>query len=176
MGYSYIVYNSALATTAAPLAQPTGTAIRTMMQLKFATSVVAQILEWGISFDGTTANTPGKVELVETGTVFATVTTAFAAADVQPWGDPTADANTAGSSGTPLNLATTASGFASAAGTEGSTTTTRMLDCGLIAPTNQYVKVFTPGNEPLVKAATALRVRTTFGTTVNALIYLIFRI
>src|SRR5690242_16652197 len=31
---SYIVYNAAMATTAAPVKQPTGTAIRTMMQLK----------------------------------------------------------------------------------------------------------------------------------------------
>lgn len=178
MAWTYIVYNSALATTAAPVAQPTGTAIRTMMQLKFATASGYQpkIIEWGCSFDGTSANTPGKVELVETGTVFATVTTAFAAADIQPWGDWNADANTAGSSGLPLNLATTASGFASASGTEGSTTTTRMLDCGLIAPTNQYVKQFPLGREPSVKPGNALRVRMTFGTTVNTIIYIIFEI
>ncbi len=178
MGSQYIVYNSALCTIAAPVAQPTGTAIRTMLQLKFATASSYQpiIIEWGCSFDGTSANTPGKIELVETGTVFATVTTAFAAADIQPWGDYNLDANTAGSGGLPLNLATTASGFASASGTEGSTTTTRMLDCGLVAPTNQYVKQWPLGREPMVKTGNALRVRMTFGTTVNALIYLIFEV
>ena len=37
MAISYIVMNCAQPTTAAPVKQPTGTAIRTMLQLRFAT-------------------------------------------------------------------------------------------------------------------------------------------
>lgn len=178
MAWTYIVYNSALVTTAGPVSQPTGTAIRTMMQLKFATGSALQpkIIQWGCSFDGSAAATPGKVELVETGTVFATMSTAFAAGDIQPWEDWAADANTVGASGVPLNLATTASGFATAAVTEGTITTSRMLDTALIAPTNQYVMQFPLGREPSVKPGNALRIRVTFGATVNMICYVIFEI
>lgn len=173
---TYIVYNSAMATTAAPVAQPTGTAIRTMMQLKFGTNFQARIIAFGCSFDGSAAATPGKVELVETGTVFCTITTAFATADVQPWGDGNATANTSGTSGVPLNLGTSASGFASASGTEGSTTATRMAWCGLVAPTNQFDYQFPLGREFDCIPGNALRLRVTYGTTVNMIAYVIFEI
>lgn len=173
---TYIVYNSAMATTAAPVSQPTGTAIRTMMQLAPGTGNTIRVIEWGCSFDGSAAATPGKVELIETGTVFATVSSAFAAADIQPHNDPNATANTAGTSGLPLNLGTSLSGFATAAGTEGSTVASRMADVQLIAPTNQYVKQFPLGREFEVKPGNALRLRTTFGTTVNMIAYIIFEL
>lgn len=172
---TYTVYNSAMATTAAPVAQPTGNAIRTMLQLA-PVSYPIRVIEWGCSFDGTTANTPGKAELVDTGTVFATMSTAFATADVQTWGDPNAPANTSGTSGIPLGLGTALSGFATAAVTEGSTTTTRMGDIQLLPPTAPYVKQFPLGREFEVKAGNALRVRMTFGTTVNSIIYVIFEV
>lgn len=133
-----------------------------------------RVIEWGISFDGTAAATPGKVELIDTGTVFATMTTAYAAADIQPFGNSLIVANTAGSDGVPLNLSTTTSGFATTAVTEGSITATRMGDCQLIAPTGQYVKQFPLGREFEVPGGHALRVRVTFGTTVNAICYVIF--
>jgi hypothetical protein len=171
---TYIVYNSAMVTTAAPVKQATGTAIRTMMQL--APAVPIRPIEWGVSFDGSAAATPGIVELIDTGTVFATVSTAYAVADVQPYGDPNAPANTSGSSGTPLNLGTSLSGFATASGTEGTPTATRMGGLGLIAPTNQYEKQMPLAREFEVPAGHALRVRVTFGATVNMLAYVIFEV
>lgn len=172
---TYIVYNSAMATTAAPIKQPTGTAIRTMLQLKPATGVVLRPIAWGCSFDGFAAALPGTVELIETD-VAATLTTAFVAADIQPYGDPNAPANTAGSGGIPLNLATTASSFASAAGTEGSITATRMADVQLVAPTNQYVYQWPLGREFECTPQKFLRIRMTFGTTVNAYCFIIFEV
>lgn len=144
------------------------------MQLKFATGVYARIIEWGVSFDGSAAATPGMVELVETGTVFCTISSAFAAADVQPYGDPNAVANTAGTSGVPLNLGTSASGFATAAGTEGSITTSRQAGGGLIAPTNQYEKQMPLSREFECVPGNALRLRVTFATTVNMFAYVLF--
>lgn len=170
---TYIVYNSAMATTAAPVKQPTGTAIRTMMQLKPATGYIIRPVAWGCSFDGSVAATPGVVELVETD-VACTITTAFAAADVQLYGNALAPANTAGSSGTPLNLATTASGFATAAGTEGTTTATRMADVQLIAPTNQYVYQWPLSREFEVQPQKFLRVRVTFAATINMICWVVF--
>lgn len=174
MSNLYIVYNSAMVTTAAPVKQPTGTAIRTMLQL--APAVPINVVEWGCSFDASAAATPGQVELLDTGTVFATVSTAFAVADVQPYNDPNAPANTSGSSGTPLNLGTALSGFATAAGTEGTPTATRMGDIQLVDPVNQWAKQWPLGREFRVPNGHALRVRATFGTTVNMIAYVIFEV
>jgi hypothetical protein len=165
---TFIIYNAAMATTAAPVKQPTGTAIRTMMQLAPATGWVGRPVAWGVSMDSTTANTPGIVELIETGTVFATaLSTAYAAADIQVYGDANTAANTAGSSGVPFNLGTGLSGFSTGAVTEGSTTTTRMCDLQELPPTAPYLQQWPLGREFEIKPGNALRVRATFGTTVN---------
>ena len=171
---TYLIHNSAAVTTAAPVSQPTGTAVRTMMQLAPAAGYPMRIIEWGVSFDGSAAATPGKVELFATTVAATGLSTAFLLADIQRYGDPNAPANTSGTSGLPLNLGTGLSGFATGAVTEGTVANARMFDAQLIAPTSQYVKQFPLGREPeLNGAATAefLRVRTTFGTTVNAFIY-----
>lgn len=172
---TYIVYNSAMATTAAPVKQPTGTAIRTMMQLKPATGYMIRPVAWGCSLDGSAAATPGIVELIETD-VGATITTAFAAADIQPYGDYNATANTAGTSGVPLNLGTAQSGFATTSGTEGSITASRMADVQLVAPTNQYSVQWPLGREFEVTPQKFLRVRATFGTTINMICWVIFEV
>lgn len=170
---TYSVFNCAAPTTASPVKQPTGTAIRTMLQL--CPAVPVRLIEVNASFDGSAAATPGIVEVFAT-TVAATMSTAFAVADVMPYGDPNAPANTSGASGTPLNLSTTTSGFATAAVTEGTVANYRGFDSQLIAPTNQYVKQFPLGREPELAAGQFLRVRMNFGTTVNALIEVVFEV
>jgi hypothetical protein len=135
---TYLVYNSAMALTAAPVDQPTGMAIRTMLQIRPAVGYIIRPIAWGISFDGAAAAAGGVVELIEVD-VAATMSTAFATADVQPYGNANAPANTAGASGVPLNLSTTTSGFATGAVTEGTPTASRMADVQVIQPTNQYV-------------------------------------
>lgn len=171
----YWVQNSAMATTAAPTKQPTGTAIRTMLQLKPATETPIKVVEWGCSFDGSAAATPGQVELIEVD-VAATMSTAFAAADVQTFSHPDGPANTAGASGIPLNLATTASGFATAAVTEGTTTASRLGDLFLGPPTAPYVKQFPLGREFYVRPGKFLRVRVTFSASINMYCYVIFAV
>lgn len=166
----YIIYNSALATTAAPVKQPTGTAIRTMMQLRLATGVNGRIKAWGCSFDGSAAATPGQVEIFET-SVAATMSTAYAAADIQPFNDPNAPANTAGSSGVPFNLSTTTSGFATAAVTEGTVAGYRCADLVMLPPTQPYFYEYPLGSEFELTPQMYLRVRVTFGTTVNMSIW-----
>lgn len=172
---TYFIYNSALATTAAPVKQPTGSAIRTMVQLRFATGYVAGLKAWGCSFDASAAATPGQVELFEN-TAAATMSTAYAAADVQPYNDRNAPANTAGSGGVPLNLSTTTSGFATAAVTEGTVAGYRGADLQLIAPTNQYAWQWPLGQEFEVTAQNYLRCRVTFGATVNMYVWLVFEV
>lgn len=173
---SYIVYNSAMVTTAAPVKQPTGSAIRTMMQLAPATGFVIRPIAWGCSFDGSAAATPGQVELVETNVAATALSTAYAVGDIQPYGDPNAPANTSGTSGVPLNLGTGLSGFSTAAVTEGSTTASRMADMQMIAPTGQYVYTWPLSREFEVVPGRFLRVRATFGATVNMWCFIIFEV
>lgn len=163
----YLIANGPMPTTAAQLAVTTGTAIKTLLQIKPFN--ICKIVEWGISFDGSAAAVPIKVELLETGTVFATVT-ASADADVTKFGDVSvAVASIAG-----LTLGTTATGYTATA--EGTITAVRMLDVQLIAPTNQYVKQFPLGREPEINIASAGRIRVTAPVAVNAYCYMVIDI
>ncbi len=173
MGNTYVVYNGNLPAAAAVPVVTTGAVIKTMLQLAPATNSPLLIVEWGISFKGFAAAEPGQVELIETSTVFATVSP-FAVADVMPHNDPNAPANTAGASGIPLNLGTALSGFTATA--EGTVVSTRLLDGQLIAPTNQYAKQFPLGREPKIEPGRALRVRVTFPAAVNATCYVVFEV
>lgn len=168
---TYWIHNSAMVTTAAPVKQPTGTAIRTMMQLApDASQPVMRIHEWGFSLDSYVNG--GQVELLDTGTVFATLNTAYAVADIQPHNDATAPANGSGSTGKPLNLSTSLSCFATGSTTEGSITAAKTKDIQM-DPQGPYVKQWPLGLEPEVAGGDALRVRATFATTVNMYCYLI---
>jgi len=167
---TYAVYNGPMPTTAALTKQPTGTAIRTMLQL--APGQCIRITEWEFSLDSYA--TPGIVELIDTGTVFATsLSAAFAVADVMPDNDPNAAANTSGTSGLPLNLGTGLSGYSTGSVTEGSITATKLKDC-VLNPVGPICKQLPLGRESEVAAGDALRVRMTFGTSVNAIIKVTF--
>lgn len=153
-------HNGAAPTTAAPVAVTTGTAIKTMLQVKPGANNPIKVKGWGISFDGAAANTPIKCELLTTGTVGATVT-AHVAAGVQPYQDPGGLVPVS-----TVSLGTSATGYTSTA--EGTITATKHLDLQYIAPTNQYVFLWPLGDEPAVKSGEFLRVRVTAGTAVNA--------
>lgn len=163
----YLIANGPMPTTAAQAAVTTGTAIKTLLQIKPFN--VAKVVEWGISFDGSAAATPIKVELLETGTVFATVT-ASADVDIAKLSDP----NAAAASVAGLTLGTSATGYTSSA--EGTITAVRMFDVQFIAPTNQYVKQFPLGREPYINIGASGRIRVTAGAAVNAYCYMILDI
>lgn len=155
----YKIYNGPMPTTAAQAAVTTGTAIKTLLQLKPFNQ--CKIVGWGISFDGSAAATPIKVELLETGTVFGTVTASADADCVKQNGADQAVASVAG-----LTMGTSATGYTCTS--EGSITTTREFDVQFVAPTNQYVYQFPLGQEPVLVIGNACRVRVTAGAAVNA--------
>ena len=163
-----LIQNGAMPTTAAPVKVTTGTAIKTMLQVKLASGVTAKVVEWGISFDGSAAATPIECELVETGTVFATVT-ASVANDITRLDPLQQDPTTAY-----VTVGTAATGYTASA--EGSITASREFDFQLVAPTNQYFKQFPLGREPILNAASALRIRVTAGAAVNCYCYVILDI
>lgn len=166
----YLIGNGPMQTTAAFATVTTGTAIKTMLQVKPSATLAMKIIEWGISFDGAAAATPGKCELIETD-VAATVTAAVAN-DIFKYdalalagGDPTTNL---------IQVGTTSTGYTSTG--EGSITAVRTFDMQLLSPTAPYVKQFPLGREPIVQISKFARIRVTFGTAVNAYCYMIVEI
>lgn len=158
----YLIGSGPAPTTASFATLATGTAIITLLQLKASATAAMKILAWGVSFDASAAATPGKIELLETD-VAATVT-ASVAADLSKYdaaalqgGDPTTNL---------IQVGTTSTGY-NASG-EGTITSVRMFDFALIAPTNQYVREFSLGREPVIQISKFGRIRVKFGTGVNA--------
>jgi hypothetical protein len=166
----YLIANGPMQTTAAFAPVTTGTAIKTLLQVEPSATVVAKIKEWGISFDGSAAATPIKVELIETD-VAATVT-ASATADITKL-----DGN-ALSGGNPvtnlIQVGTANTGYTSSS--EGTITAVRNFDLQLVAPTNQYVKQFPLGLEPVIQVSKFARIRVTAPAAVNAYCYMIIEI
>lgn len=155
----YFIANGPMQTTAAFAKVTTGTSIKTLLQLKpFNT---CEIVDWGISFDGSSAATPIAVELIDTGTVFGTVT---ASADVDCTKLSSVEDAVASVAG--LTMGTSATGYTCTS--EGAITAVRNFDLQLIAPTNQYVKQFPLGARPKCIIGNAVRIRVTAGTAVNA--------
>lgn len=166
----FLIPNGPSPTTAAQAVVTTGTAIKSLLQVKASATKPFKVVEWGISFDGSAAATPIKCELLEVD-VAATVT-AMVAADIVKLdgeaiaaGDPTTNL---------FPVGTTSTGYTATA--EGSITASRMFDPQLIAPTNQYVKQFPLGREPIVQVSKFLRIRVTAGAAVNAYCYVIVEI
>lgn len=158
----YLIANGPMPTTAAQAVVSTGTSIKTLLQVK--PLLIAKIVEWGISFDGSAAATPIKVELIETD-VAATVT-ASVEADVTKYDD--------GVAADAMTLSTSGTGYTASA--EGSITVVRMFDPQLVAPTSQYVKQFPLGREPKIQKNKFGRIRVTAGAAVNAYCYMILDI
>lgn len=156
----YRLFNGPMPTTASFVAVTTGTAIKTLLQLKPFN--VGKIIAWGISFDGSAAATPIEVELLETGTVFATVTASADADCFKVGGGDQANASVAG-----LTLATSGTGYTSSA--EGTITATKIFDAQFIAPTNQYIYQCPLGQEPTLMVGNAYRIRVKAGAAVNAI-------
>lgn len=159
----YKIFNAPMPTTASIVPVTTGTAIKTLLQLKPFNA--GKIVAWGISFDGSAAAQPIICELLETGTVFGTVT-ASADADIYKLdGGDQAAASVAG-----LTLGTSATGYTCTS--EGSITAVKIFDAELVAPTNQYIYQFPLGQEPKLIIGNAYRVRVKAAAAVNAIAWI----
>lgn len=166
-----LIGNGVMQTAAAFAAVGTGTTIKTMLQVKASATLPFKIVEWGCSFDGSSAATPGKVELIETD-VAATVS-ALANADITKLdgealacGDVTTNL---------IQVGTTATGYTATG--EGTIAAIRNLDGPkFLPPTNPYEKQFPLGREPLVQVSKFARIRVTFGTGVNMYCYMVVQI
>jgi hypothetical protein len=158
------LYNGATPTSAAVSKVSTGTTLKTLLQIAPPSTLNLRVVEWGISFDGSSAATPIQCELVETSG--AATVTALSSADAVLLNDP-------GGLGTQLTFGTTSTGITASG--EGTPSTSRLLDYQLVAPTNQYVIQYPLGHEPLVQASKFLRVRVTAGASVGAICYVVWK-
>jgi hypothetical protein len=164
------VFNGPSPTTAAQVAVTTGTAIKTMLQFEPSATLAVRLKGYGISFDGSAAATPIKVECLETD-VAATVT-AYAAADLNKIdGDAIACGNL---STNVIQIGTSNSGYTSSG--EGSITVVRMFDAAFVAPTNQYIYEWPPDDMPLLQVSKFTRIRVTAGAAVNCYCWLRLKI
>ena len=163
------IWNGPMPTTAAQLAVTTGTAIKTMLQAKGVAGMPITVKAWGVSMDGAAAAAGVQWELLETGTVFGTVT-ALAAADIFAW-----DAKALGRTSTDfLSVGINATGYTCTA--EGTIVATRVFDSQFVQPTGQYAWEFSLGNEPVVSPVSALRIRCKAAAAVNAACWMLLEI
>jgi hypothetical protein len=154
-------------TTGSQVAVATGSSLKTLLQVKPGGTQIIKVREWGISFDGSAAATPGIVSLTVTDT--AATVTAHAATGIHKYdsealaaGDPTTNIFAVG---------TTSTGYTASG--EGTVGTNRMADNQFIAPTNQLIYQFPLGVAFVVQPGEFCRIRVTFGTTVNAICYML---
>jgi hypothetical protein len=146
----FIAWNAVTTALTAPMAgtatSATANTVKTILQIKPGAGKI-RIVEWGYIF--TTAPTaPVIMELIETGVIFATVTTESA---VSAYNDATGPASA-------VSIGTAATGFNASA--EGTITATRLFAQTYDTAT-YYKQQFPLGREPEVNAASALRIRAT---------------
>lgn len=156
---SYRVYNCPAPTTAHSVFVNTGTSIKTMMQIKPTTGIIP--FGWGYALDSI-PTAPVYVELLTTGTVAATLTTAYVSGDIIKYGDPNSTASL-------ITLGTTASGYTATG--EGSITATDVLDVGDCMATS-YRNRLELDRECGVVPTDYLRIRAHTGTAVNMLCWI----
>ena len=141
-----------------------------MLQVK--PLIPLKIVEWGWSFDGSAAATPGAVELIETD-VAATVT-AYVNADITKLDSDAKyfESLSAGNTTTYIfSIGTAASGYTASA--EGTITAVRNLTGPQLgAPTNEFIQQFPLSQEPTIYPGSFTRIRVTFAAAVNMLCYL----
>ena len=161
----FIAGNTAMPTASAAVPVTTGTAIKTMLQIAPAATRPIRVVKWGVSFS-TAPTAPVTCELVETGSVAATVT-AHVAAGVQPYDRTT---------GTPVStvtLGTTATGYTATA--EGTITATRYGDYQIIPiGVSQLTWEWSLGREFEAAPSRFLRVRMTTSSAVAAYTYVLW--
>lgn len=162
----FITWNGASPTTAAIAAVATSATSgtpKTMLQLKPGSSKI-RVIEWGYSFTGVPTSAV-QMELIDTGTVAATVTAAVSAG-VDNYNDSTGPASLA-------SLGTSATGYTSTG--EGTITSARVLayqyELGY-----QFKQQFPLGREPEINSGDILRIRATptTATATSVVCYLIW--
>jgi hypothetical protein len=161
----YRAWNGPAPTTASQAAITTSTAIKTMLQVSTPAGFDITIMAWGFSMDGATAAAGVQWELIDTDTVAATGLTAHTTSTVHRINNPTGPA-------TGVTMGTGNTGYSTTAPTEGTITTTRVLDSAFVQPTGAYVHRWPLGQEPIIGVSKFVRIRVKAAAAVNALCWI----
>jgi hypothetical protein len=164
----YIARNEAFSTgTATSAGTSYAAGSKVAIQLSTPSTIRVRIIEYGVSFNGTAVNTPGIVELVETNTTSkATVTTLSGL--VLSLDNPNAITSR-------LTFGTTDTGYGAAAIPTQTPNVTRYLDGPqFVSPTNQFIKQFPLGREPIGKESAWQQLRINTSATVLATAYIMW--
>ncbi len=175
MGTLYLLTNE---NQAAQIAGPstgvvTSATLFTLLQVQASSGFVMRVVEWGVSFNGAALAAGFPCDLMDSGTVGATVT-AFAAVDINFPYNPDTPAQSGTTSGVPFILSTTTSGFTSSA--EGTITAPRIFDPQTVEPIGGYFKQFPLGREPLITPGHNLRVRVKGDGTTKCVAYVVVEV
>lgn len=160
----FIAYNAPFdATTGVTAGTSYATGAKCAIQLATPSGTQIKVVEYGVSFNGSTAAAPATVTLAQAGTA-ATVSTAYSSATLKAIGD-NAKSST-------LTMGTTSSGYGN--GSVASNTTATMFDAQYVQQTSQFVKQWPLGREPVLLAGSFLQLRVSTSATVSMLGYLVF--
>lgn len=160
---SYFAYNGPMVTAASYAPVTTGTTIKTMLQIRAPALAPMIVWKWGLDFDGT-GTSPIKCELIETGTVAATVT-AHVASGIQQYGQAQVASQVQLGS-------TTNSGYSASA--EGTITATRYASINSVLPGNGDRNEWSLGREFYVPPGNFVRIRLIATAAVNCMCYMIW--
>lgn len=146
----FVTYNAVTTALTAPMSgtatSATSGTVKTLLQLATPTNSKIRIIEWGYTFlSAPTA--PVQMELIDAGTVFATVT----AGSIANYNDATGPASL-------CTTGTSATGFNATA--EGTLTSTRLL-AQKLDTASYFVQQFPLGREPEIAQGHSLRIRAT---------------
>lgn len=161
--------NNAMPTTAAQATQPVPAATaRTMLQIATPASSSLRVVAYGVEF-ANALTAACTVELIDTGSVAATVLQAHLAAGVQPYG---ADSQGGASI---MTLGAGATGYSTGTATEGATTATRTGKVKILPiGATSYEWEWSQGREFFVPVSRFLRVRLTTANTVGVYIWVLW--
>lgn len=160
------IFNGPMPTTAARAAVTTGTAIKTMLQVKGLTTL--KILEWGVTGDGAAVAAGVEWELLTTALIAATVT-ASVEADIVRIPTRPSEVSDSRLAADFLTLSTTGTGYTSSG--EGTVAATKTFDSVFVTPTDNFIRVLS--SPILVPAATILRVRCKAAVAINAICWVV---
>lgn len=164
---SYIIYNHAMLTTAAPVPVALGTSLKTQLQLATASTRRIYIDSWGYTLDAP-PTAASKIELLRADVAASSGTAISLSTGVQKL-DPGAPDCSSLQSGAALT--------AHSMGTEGTITASALLDWDDL-PANPdtdrcvYRWTFPYNRRPIIPVSGFARIRTTMGSAVNGLLWI----
>lgn len=160
----FIAYNAALdATTGVTAGTSYTTGAKCAIQLAPPSGMDLRLVEWGISFNGNAAGTPGVCTLAQASAA-STMSTAHSDSTIKAIGDREVTSG--------LTMGTGSTGYGNGAIT--TNTTEKEFGAAFVGPLSQYEKQFPLGRDYVVTGGKYCQLRINTAATYTALAYIIF--